>query len=197
MSTLLQMFLTIPSLHLMSIHPVAIMKYSRSFLVVFRNKTIIFFEGFSKISGSNNFKFKPAEVSKMNENCYLSLHPQDATEQQPQSVKLHLRRHHIPFNNKSEVLFKSKLTIWYSILVRVYFWESTQVSNWDSQFPILDFYLIMAKFAFSFNEEKKFLHCYNKLHVFWVSSHFFHSLVLVRTICSLIIPSEKAQKPNL
>lgn len=111
MNTLLQMFLTILPLHLMSIHPVAIMKYSKRFPVVIRNKTIIFFKGFSKISGSNSFNFKPAEVSEMNENCYLSLHPQDVTEQQPQSVKLHLRRHHIPFNNKSEVLFKSKLTI--------------------------------------------------------------------------------------
>ena len=137
--------------------PIAIIitKYSWSFLVVFRNKTIIFFKGFSKISGSNSFNFKPAEVSEMNENCYLSLHPQDVTEQQPQFVKLHLRQHHIPFNNNSEVLFKSKLTIWYSILVRVEYWESTQVSNRDSQFPILDFHLIMAKFAFSFNEEKK------------------------------------------
>ena len=181
--------------------PIAIIitKYSRSFLVVFRNKTITFFKGFSKISGSNSFNFKPAEVSEMNENCYLSLHPQDVTEQQPQFVKLHLRQHHTPFNNNSEVLFKSKLTIWYSILVRVDYWESTQVSNQDSQFPILDFHLIMAKFAFSFNimRKKKFLDCYNKLHVFWVSSHSFHSLVLVRTIYSLIIPSEKAQKPTL
>lgn len=165
MSTLLQIFLTIPPLHLMSIHPVAIMKYSRSFPVVFRNKTIIFFTGFSKISGSNSFNFKPAEVSEMNENCYLSLHPQDVTEQQPQSVKLHLRQHHTPFNNKSEVLFKSKLTIWYSILVRVEYWELTQVSNRDSQFPILDFHLIMAKFAFLSVRKKTFLDCYNKLHV--------------------------------
>lgn len=64
--------------------------------MVFRNKTIIFFKGFSKISGSNSFNFKPAEVSEMNENCYLSLHPQDVTEQQPQFVKLHLRQHHTP-----------------------------------------------------------------------------------------------------
>ena len=51
MNTLLQMFLTIPLLHLMSIHPVAIMKYSRSFPVVFSHKAIIFFEGFSKFLG--------------------------------------------------------------------------------------------------------------------------------------------------
>lgn len=159
------MFLTIPLLHLMSIHPVAIMKYFRTFQVVFRNKTITFFKGFSKISGSNSFNFKPAEVSEMNENCSLCLHPQDVTEQQPQSVKLHLRQHHTPFNNKSKVLVKSKLTIWYSILVRVEYWESTLVSNRDSQCLILDFHLIMAKFAFSFNEEKKILDCYNKLQV--------------------------------
>ena len=95
----------------MSIHPVAIMKYFRTFQVVFRNKTIIFFKGFSKISGSNSFNFKPAEVSEMNEIYSLCLHPQDVTEQQPQSVKLHLRQHHTPFNNKSKVLVKSKLTI--------------------------------------------------------------------------------------
>ena len=169
MNTLLQMFLNIFCHYIECpfTQPVAIIitKYSRSFLVVFWNKTIIFFEGFSKISGSNSFNFKPAEVSEMNENCYLSLHPQDVTEQQPQFVKLHLRQHHTPFNNNSEVLFKSKLTIWYSILVRVEYWESTQVSNRDSQFPILDFHLIMAKFAFSFNEEKIFKDCYNKLHV--------------------------------
>ena len=181
--------------------PIAIIitKYSRSFLVVFRNKTIIFFKGFSKISGSNSFNFKPAEVSEMNENCYLSLHPQDVTEQQPQFVKLHLRQHHTPFNNNSEVLFKSKLTIWYSILVRVEYWESTQVSNRDN------FSISCSRFSpdngqvcFFFQwGKKKFLDCYNKLHVFWVSSHSFHSLVLVRTIYSLIIPSEKAQKPTL
>ena len=106
MSTLLEMFLTIPPLHLMSIHPVAIMKYSRSFPVVFRKKTTIVFKGFSKLSGSNSLNFKPAEVSEMNENCYLSLHPQDVTEQQPQSVKLHLRQHHTPLNNNSEVCSK-------------------------------------------------------------------------------------------
>lgn len=76
------MFLTIPPLHYFNVHSFsAIMKYSRSFPIVFRNKTIINFKGGSKMSGSNSFNFKPAEVSDMNENYYLSLHPQDVTEQ--------------------------------------------------------------------------------------------------------------------
>lgn len=33
------------------------------------------------MSESTSFNFKPAEVSDMNENYYLSLHPQNVTEQ--------------------------------------------------------------------------------------------------------------------